>query len=97
MGLQMLRFKKYIDSHDIWLEDWMREFAMPLSEELELKEKSFTEVTDFKGFKRYLKYVALQDPKFKGFDWNSPAKIDRVGAGNQSFEDLIELIRIEYN
>tara|TARA_Y100000310_G_C20639502_1_gene793080 strand:- start:5 stop:1921 length:1917 start_codon:yes stop_codon:yes gene_type:complete len=90
----MLRFKKYIDSHDIWLEDWMREFAMPLSEELELKEKSFTEVKSKKGFKRYLKYVALQDPKFKGFDWDSPAKEDRVGAGNQSFEDLIELIRI---
>ena len=89
----MLNFKKYIDSRDLWLEKWNVECGKYMIESpgFDINIERTIGMKSMAAFKKFLQKVA-DNYGFSGFDFNSPKKPDRLGAGSTTIEDFKELM-----
>ena len=91
----MLRFKNYLSERDLWLENWIMECEKYIMEspgfDIELERKSG--MKSMAAFKRFLGSVS-SNYGIEGFNFKSPGKAERIGAGNTKIEDFQELMQV---
>jgi len=91
----MLNFKKYIDSRDLWLENWIMECEKYMIESpgFDINIERTNGMKSMAAFKRFLQKVA-DNYGFSGFNFDSPNDPERIGAGSTTIEDFKDLMAV---